>query len=92
MTDTRPNSRIEKDALGEVAVPSAAYWGAQTQRSLANFPFLPAEAIPMGIVLGLVQVKRAAASIHRASGALDAPLADAIIHAADRVLSGEPEP
>ena len=89
MTDTRPYSRIEKDALGEVAVPAAAYWGAQTQRSLANFPFPPAEAMPMGIVLGLVQVKRAAASVHRASGALDAPLADAIIHAADRVLSGE---
>ena len=84
-----PDIRIEKDSLGEVAVPANAYWGAQTQRSLENFPFSADERMPMGIILGLVHVKRASAIVHKTSVALSPEIADAIIAAADRVLNGE---
>jgi fumarate hydratase, class II len=85
MTETR----IEIDSFGEINVPAAAYWGAQTQRSLANFPFPPHERMPIGIVYGLAHVKRAAALVHKASGALPAQIADAIVEAADAILIGQ---
>jgi fumarate hydratase, class II len=85
MTETR----IETDSFGEINVPAAAYWGAQTQRSLANFPFPPHERMPIGIIYGLAHVKRAAALVHKASGALPAQIADAIVEAADAILMGQ---
>ncbi len=85
MTETR----IETDSFGEINVPAAAYWGAQTQRSIANFPFPPHERMPAGIIYGLAHVKRAAALVHKTSGALPAAVADAIIVAADAILSGQ---
>jgi fumarate hydratase, class II len=84
MTETR----IETDSFGKIQVPAAAYWGAQTQRSLANFPFPPHERMPIGILYGLAHVKRAAALVHKASGALPADIADAIVAAADAILAG----
>ncbi len=83
MTDTR----IETDSFGPIEVSSDAYWGAQTQRSLGNFPFPPHERMPMGIVYGLAHVKRAAALTHKASAALSADIADAIVSAADSILA-----
>ena len=80
-------TRTETDSFGPIDVPAKAYWGAQTQRSIANFPFPAHERMPMGIIYGLVHVKRAAALTHRASGALAADLADAIISAADAILA-----
>jgi fumarate hydratase, class II len=83
------DTRQESDSFGPIAVPADAYWGAQTQRSIQNFPFPPHERMPMGIVYGLAHVKRASALVHRASGALPADIADAIIAAADAILAGE---
>ena len=54
-------TRRESDSLGEIEVPADAYWGAQTQRSIANFPFGPAERMPLAIVHALAMVKQAAA-------------------------------
>jgi fumarate hydratase, class II len=81
--------RTEYDSFGPIEVPVAAYWGAQTQRSIANFPFPPHERMPLGIIYGLAHVKRAAARTHRASGALSPEIADTIVLAADRILAGE---
>ncbi|WP_353206635.1 class II fumarate hydratase [Sphingorhabdus sp.] len=82
-------TRTETDSFGPIEVPADAYWGAQTQRSIANFPFPAHERMPMGIIYGLTHVKRAAALTHRASGALPADIANAIIIVADAILSGE---
>ena len=83
------STRAEYDSFGAIDVPADAYWGAQTQRSIANFPFPAHERMPLGIVYGLTHVKRAAARTHKASGALASDIADAIVVAADRILAGE---
>ena len=85
MTDTR----TETDSIGPIDVPADTYWGAQTQRSLANFPFAEHERMPIGIIYGLAHVKRAAATVHKTSGALDSEIADAIIAAADDIIAGK---
>jgi fumarate hydratase class II len=82
-------TRTETDSFGPIEVPANAYWGAQTQRSIANFPFPAHERMPIGIVYGLAHVKRAAALTHKASGALPAGIADAITAAADAILAGK---
>jgi fumarate hydratase, class II len=82
------HTRTEFDSLGPVKVPALAYWGAQTQRSIENFPFPLHERMPIGIVHGLTHVKRAAANVHKTSGALEPQIADAIILAADKILAG----
>ncbi len=80
--------RTETDSLGAVEVPDDAYWGAQTQRSIENFPFGASERMPIGIVQALAIVKRAAARVNRRHG-LDATLADAIDQAAAEVEAGK---
>lgn len=79
--------RIERDPLGEVEVPAEALYGAQTARAVANFPISGLRPDP-AFIDAVVRIKRAAASVHKASGRLDAARADAIIAAADAVLSG----
>lgn len=80
-------TREESDSLGPVAVPANAYWGAQTQRSIANFPFGARERMPIELVHALAMVKLAAARVNRRHG-LDAALADAIEAAAQAVIDG----
>ncbi len=80
-------TRTETDSIGAIEVPADAYWGAQTQRSIANFPFGPSERMPIEIVHALALVKQAAARVNRAHG-LDANLADAIETAAAEVVAG----
>jgi fumarate hydratase class II len=79
--------RIETDSIGAIDVPAQAYWGAQTQRSIENFPFGATERMPIGIVHALAIVKRAAARVNRAHG-LDETLAAAIDTAAAEVIAG----
>ena len=83
MTDTR----TETDSIGAIDVPATAYWGAQTERSLENFPFGARERMPIGIVHALAIVKRAAARVNRDHG-LDDAKADAIDAAATEVIDG----
>jgi fumarate hydratase class II len=81
-------TRTETDSIGPIEVPGDAYWGAQTQRSIENFPFGPTEQMPIAIIHALALVKQAAARVNRNHG-LDAALADAIEAAAAEVASGK---
>jgi len=83
MTDTR----IERDPLGEKAVPASALYGIQTLRAAENFPISGLRPLP-AFVDAVVWIKRSAALTHKETGRLDARLADAIVHAADEVLTG----
>lgn len=82
--------RMERDALGEVAVPADAYWGAHTGRALQNFPI---SGTPIGrypqLVGALAVVKQAAARANRRLGRLDPERAGAIDAACERVRRGE---
>jgi len=82
------DTRTETDSIGAIEVPATAYWGAQTQRSIENFPFPATERMPIAIVHALALVKQAAARVNRAHG-LDAKIADAIESAAAEVVAGK---
>ena len=84
---TETASRIETDTMGEVAVPSDRYWGAQTQRSLQNFK-IGGERMPRPLVRALGLQKKASALANLALGKLDPIVADAIARAADEVIDG----
>jgi len=79
--------RVESDSLGEVAVPADVHWGAQSQRSLANFA-IGTETMPAPLVRALGIQKRSAAQANMALGALDAKLGEAIVQAAGEVIDG----
>jgi len=79
--------RIERDTFGEIEVPAAHLWGAQTQRSLEHFR-ISGERMPTELLRALALVKRACAAVNRALGALDPAKADAIIAAAEEVIDG----
>ncbi len=81
-------TRTETDSIGPIEVPAAAYWGAQTERSLENFPFGPRERMPVEIVHALAIVKHAAARVNRRHG-LSPEKADAIESAAAEVAAGK---
>jgi len=81
------DSRTETDSFGPIEVPASAYWGAQTQRSIENFPFGPSERMPIGVVHALALVKQAAARVNRSHG-LDSTIAQAIEDAAAEVAGG----
>jgi fumarate hydratase, class II len=81
-------TRIEKDSMGEVVVPAAALWGAQTQRSLEHFN-ISTERMPQPLLMALARVKRACAQVNAELGLLDATTAAAIAQAAGEVLAGE---
>ncbi|SFM17086.1 class II fumarate hydratase [Shimia aestuarii] len=81
-------TRTETDSFGPLEVPADKYWGAQTQRSIMNFP-IGWEKQPVAIVRALGVIKQACAMANKASGKLDATLADAIIQAASEVVAGK---
>ena len=81
-----PATRLEKDSLGQVTVPSEHYWGAQTQRSLRLFPF--GQAMPLAIVHALGLLKAACAEANAAMGVLDPSLAELISAVAQEVACG----
>ena len=80
--------RTETDSFGPLEVPSDKLWGAQTQRSLINFP-IGAETMPVPLIRALGLVKQAAARVNKAQGNLEPRLADAIETAAAEVAAGE---
>jgi fumarate hydratase class II len=85
--DVATETRTESDSIGPIEVPATAYWGAQTERSLENFPFGERERMPIGIIHALAIVKQAAARVNRAHG-LAPEIADAIDSAAAEVVTG----
>jgi aspartate ammonia-lyase len=83
MSDTR----LERDSLGELAVPVAALYGIQTERARHNFPV--SGLLPLApFVDAVIWIKKAAALTHKRTGRLEARVADAIVRAADEVLAG----
>src|SRR5688500_10617083 len=81
-------TRIERDPLGEKAVPAGALYGIQTLRAAENFPVSGLKPLP-AMVDAVIWIKRSAALVHKRTGRLEARLADAIVRAADEVLGGQ---
>ena len=81
------STRQETDSMGAIAVPAEHYWGAQTQRSITNFPF--GQRMPLAIVHAFGQLKAACAEANRDLGKLNAGLCAAIVAAAEQVARGE---
>ena len=82
-------TRTESDSFGPIEVPGDSYWGAQTERSISNFPFGERERMPTEIVRALGYVKQAAARVNARLGGLDAEIAEAIQQAAGEVARGD---
>jgi fumarate hydratase, class II len=80
--------RVEKDSMGEVKVPAQAYYGAQTQRAVENFP-ISGQPLPTRLIRALGLVKIAAAAANRDLGKLKADIAEPIINAAREVAAGK---
>ena len=80
--------RKEKDALGPVEVPDDKYYGAQTQRALENFK-IGREYFPKEFIRAHAVVKKAAAIVNKKLGNIEAPVAEAIVQAADEVMAGK---
>jgi aspartate ammonia-lyase len=82
------NTRTERDPLGELTVPAAAYYGAQTARAVANFAISGLRA-HTDLVTATVLIKKAAAEANVALRRLDPGIAAAIVSAADEILAGQ---
>ena len=81
-------TRTEHDTMGEVQVPSEAYWGAQTQRSYQNFK-IGGETLPRPLIYAMALVKKAAALTNAGLSRIQQEQADLIVRAADDVLGGK---
>ncbi|MDJ0659518.1 MAG: class II fumarate hydratase [Crocosphaera sp.] len=79
--------RIEQDSMGKIEVPSEAYWGAQTQRSLRYFA-IGDDIMPREMIRAIGILKKATAIVNKELGKLDAKKAELIGQAADEVISG----
>ncbi len=80
-------TRIEKDSLGERAIPAGAYYGIQTHRAVENFPISGMKAKP-SYIDATVRIKKCAALVNKSLGLLDARRADAIVEACTEILAG----
>jgi fumarate hydratase class II len=80
--------RVERDSMGEVKVPARAYYGAQTQRAVENFP-VSGQPLPPGLIRALGLVKVAAAVANRDLGKLKREIAESVINAAREVAAGK---
>jgi len=79
--------RIERDSLGEKAVPAEAYYGIQTVRALENYPISGWRPFSE-LVRATVRIKKCAARVNAELGLVDASIARAIMAAADEALAG----
>ena len=81
--------RIEKDTLGEVKVPSEVYWGAQTERSRSNFKIGTPASMPLEVIYGFANLKKAAAHTNCDLGVLSEQKRDWISQVCDEILAGK---
>lgn len=81
--------RIEKDTLGEVKVPSEVYWGAQTERSRSNFKIGTPASMPLEVIYGFANLKKAAAHTNCDLGVLSEQKRDWISLVCDEILAGK---
>lgn len=82
------NTRIEKDSMGEIEVPSNVYWGAQSARSLIHFA-IGKEKMPREVIRAMGILKKAAAITNAKLGVLPQEKCDLIVKAADEVIEGK---
>jgi fumarate hydratase class II len=82
------DTRVEKDSLGEVAVPASKLWGAQTQRSLEHFS-IGTDLIPREMIAAYAILKKAAANANHAGGRLDDQSHALIVRVCDEILAGQ---
>ncbi|MCY9592765.1 aspartate ammonia-lyase [Paenibacillus chitinolyticus] len=93
MTEQQPSMeqntklRTAGDSLGQVQLPADAYYGAQTQRAVLNFP-ISGYRLPREFIKAQGIIKASAAAVHKELGELDGEIADAILAAADEVIEG----
>ena len=80
--------RVENDTMGKVSVPAEKLWGAQTQRSLQNFP-IGTELMPDEIIYAMAMVKKASAKVNQQFGILPKQKADLIAAVCDEILEGK---
>ncbi len=80
--------RVEKDTMGEVSVPATKYWGAQTQRSITNFPIGEKGSMPIEVIRAFGYLKKAAAITNNQLGVLDDKKSDVIQVACDDIING----
>ncbi|MBF0671652.1 MAG: class II fumarate hydratase [Salinibacterium sp.] len=85
---SEPEFRIEHDTMGEVRVPVNALYRAQTQRAVENFP-ISGKGLESAQIAALARIKKSAAVANKELGVLDAGIADAIVAAADEVITGQ---
>lgn len=85
---TQEQFRIETDTMGEVRVPLTAYWGAQTQRAVENFP-VSGLRLPIPVIRALALIKRYAAEVNAALGQLPEELSKVIIQASEEAYEGK---
>ena len=78
--------RIEKDTIGEIEVAKDVYWGSQTERSLKNFKIGSSGSMPMEIIYGFAQLKKAAANTNFDLGVLSKVKRDLIVKVCDEIL------
>ena len=81
------STRIEKDSLGEVEVPSDKLWGAQTQRAIEHFS-IGTDLMPREMIPAYAIVKNAAAIANHAGGQLDEERRNRIVQVCDEILAG----
>lgn len=87
-TKSALSTRIERDTMGELAVPIEAYYGVQTARAIENFP-ISSLRMPRSMIRAMGLIKRAAASVNHSLGLLDKKPAEAIRQAATEVVDGK---
>jgi fumarate hydratase class II len=81
-------TRTESDSFGNIDCPADKYWGAQTQRSLGNFK-IGGETMPKPLITAFGILKRSAAKVNMEIAGLDKKIGEAIMKAADEVISGK---
>lgn len=88
MYENVEQTRIERDSMGEMQVPTQAYYGASTQRAVLNFPISDLR-FPRQFIQALGQIKQAAAVVNGSMGHIDPQIAAAIEQAAQEVIDGK---
>src|SRR5437899_6219000 len=87
VTQTSAATRMERDTMGELAVPAAAYYGVQTARAVENFPISDVR-FPRSFIRAMGLIKWAAASVNVSLGLLEKRIANAILTSSREVVEG----
>jgi fumarate hydratase class II len=87
-SESKSNTRIETDSMGQIEVPADKYWGAQTERSLLHFN-IGFDVMPREMIRALGILKKACALVNQDLGKLSADKAELIVQACDEMIEGK---